>query len=209
MVTPPQSPPRVANPSQALNTCARPEAAALHYNAEVLLEYIDHVWHANPADRPAPLYLGASEQGSIASMGYYYPTLTPERAKAVRFRLVPEHGGDPVTPTVLNMAVLRIVTTETAWAGFNLLCAGPVAPCVYYARTPDTGAKWQLRILSSRDPRQQVQFDEPVFFVSRLAVTGQDPLQRLMPLPGDPRHLTTRAGEWALWRVLRADKDRS
>lgn len=206
LLTPAQSPPRVANPSQALNARVRPDAAALHYNSEVLLEYIDHLWQAQPADKPAPLYLGASEQGSIASVGYYYPTLTGDRAKAVRFRLVPENGGDPVTPTILNMAVLRIVTTETAWVGFNLLCVGPVAPRVYYARTADAGAKWQVRILSSRDPRQQVQFDEPVFFVSRLQAAGQDPLQRLLPYPDDPRYLTTRAGEWALWRVVRSDR---
>ena len=206
LLAPAQQPPRVANPSQALNARVRPEAAALHYNSEVLLEYIDHLWPAQPDDPPAPLYLGASEQGSIASVGYYHPTLTGDRAKAVKFRLVPEHGGDPVTPTILNMAVLRIVTTETAWAGFNLLCVGPVAPCVYYARTADAGAKWQVRILSSRDPRQQVQFDEPVYFVSRLQAPGQDPLQRLMPYPADSRYLTTQAGEWALWRVVRADK---
>jgi hypothetical protein len=46
-----------------------------------------------------------------------------------------------VTPTILNMSMLRIVSTEPAWAGFNLLCVGPVAPCVYYARTADAGGR--------------------------------------------------------------------
>jgi phospholipase C len=192
-----------ARPGRALATGTRRQTPVLLYNTDYRLEYCGTAGQGPSVKQAPPRFLGPSEQGSLQSLLYYYPTLTGDAGQAIRIRFVPEGGGDAVGP-VLNLAVLLIVSAESSWFGFTRLCIGPAAPSAYYSRTVDDGAKWQVRILSSRDPQQEVRIDDRLFFVSRLKAPGQDRLQRLMPSPKDPRYLTTRAGEWALWRIAPA-----
>lgn len=208
----PQRP--IATPSEALSAPdpQRPVGETLACNVPYVLEYVGDPWFA----RPGPRYLGASS--GMGKTGLYYPTLTADPAQAVRFTLAPAGDSDPsVTSPLLNMTRVNLRTTERSWTGLTLLCVDTMAPWVYFARdNNDKGTQWQVRLLSSRDPREPLRTGDLVYFVSQLppgpaestsARITPDPLQRLLPHPKDTNNLTTRAGEWALWRLRHAIGD--
>jgi hypothetical protein len=183
----------------------RSAGATVTFNQPYLLEYVGDPWHADPG----AVYLGPSATGKIPS--YYYPTLTSEIDKAIPFLFAATGGGEEAAP-IANMSVLRIATTEPSYTGLVLLTAAHENSAIFYGRDAGTpGAKWQIRILSSRDRGDSVRVGDLVYFVSQLGPAvyqgvsqriTPDPMQRLLPHPKDPTYATTRAGEWALWKIV-------
>lgn len=200
-------PPRaIADPVAALGAAdQRLPAPPLAWGGEYVLEFVGDPWFEQAGAR----YLGAPlQRGS----GLHFPLLTQDPRQARRFRLLRADGAEAEGP-VLNMSELHIATTESPQPGLTLLCVGPQLPWAYYARDASyEGAQWQLCLLGSRDPRQEVQLGDLVCLVSRLPAParGQPPRampappQRLQPHPDASRHLSTGAGQWALWRVVDA-----
>ena len=185
---------------------ARPVGEDICYNLEYVFEYVGDPWFA----RSGPCYL------ALAGLwgGSYYPTMTSNPDEAIRFKLVPIGGSIMVNP-ILNMAHANIVTSEPSSIGLTKLGVSVLDSCVFYTRDANSeGAQWQVRLLSSRDPRLALRTGDLVYFVSQLSpaaiqkvtdtLTPPDPLQRLLPYPKDPLYVTTRAGEWALWKLSRA-----
>lgn len=185
-----------------------PQAVTIQSNTPYVFEYIGNAWGQTASAR---CYLGPSSSGKIPT--FYYPTMVANIDQAVQFTLVSDAGPDVVAP-IMNMSVVKIMTTEPAIIGYVLLTVSQEWKWVYYGRDGSIpGAKWQVRILNSRDPRDEVKTSDRIYFVSRLppnvvqdlsARITPDPLQRLIPMPPDDQYATTRAGEWALWKLTPA-----
>ena len=202
-----QDPPRVIpEPTAALTIGPRPVTESVKYNMDYLLEYKGDLWY----DKPGSRFLGPSS--GLSKSGHYYPTMVDERL-AIPFRFVPLGGGDAVSP-IFNMSLLGIKTTEQAIIGLRYFTVSSLLSSVFYGRSIDGAeAQWQVRILSSRDRREEVRLGEDIYILSQLGPnivqsasrrTRPDPLQRLVPLPGDPgepTYVTTRAAEWGVWRI--------
>ncbi|MCI3180370.1 hypothetical protein C5708_08900 [Caulobacter sp. CCUG 60055] len=202
-----QDPPRVIpEPTAALTIGPRPVTESVKYNMDYLLEYKGDLWY----DKPGSRFLGPSS--GLSKSGHYYPTMVDERL-AIPFRFVPLGGGDAVSP-IFNMSLLGIKTTEQAIIGLRYFTVSSLLSSVFYGRSIDgPEAQWQVRILSSRDRREEVRLGEDIYILSQLGPnivqsasrrTRPDPLQRLVPLPGDPgepTYVTTRAAEWGVWRI--------
>jgi phospholipase C len=202
------------DPSQGLRApsdeAPDPNAVAVQTNTPYVLEYIGNAWGVTASAR---CYLGPSSMGKIPVPSYYYPTLVTDVNQAVQFQLIGDGGVGAPAP-IQNMSIVRLMTTEASKMGLVLLTVNNELPWVYYGSNGGAdGAKWQIRILNSRNRGDQVRTSDRFYFVSRLQPgsaqtlserTTPDPLQRLMPYPKDPQYATTQAGEWALWRIAPA-----
>lgn len=195
----------IPDPTDALKVGGfRNPGDALNYNTQYIFEYVGDIWHA----QPGPVYLSKSAYGRMYA--YSYPTFTADPEAAITFSIAPVGGGDVVTP-ILNMSTVRIKTSERSPLGNSLLTVRAELAGVFYDHdATDPGAQWQMRLLSSRDRRDEIRVDDLVFFVSQLPPaiwqklseqSHPDPMQRLLPWPKDPTYATTRAGEWGLWRI--------
>jgi phospholipase C len=189
---------------------ARSPQEPLRYNEDVILEYVGTKWHNPEGAR----YLGPA---TFSKLGWaWYATMVDAKKDAARYRLCSAQRTDG---PILNMADVMIQSTEgllrrgaeTIWLG-----AFHDSHFLYFwsldGVVEKRGLEWQIRILSSRDAQEPVRADDELYLVSRLVPsTAQglssritpDPLQRMMPSAKDPSYLTTLAGEWAIWRVLR------
>lgn len=195
----------IPDPTDALKVSGVREAGdALNYNTQYIFEYVGDIWHS----QPGPVYLTKSAYGRMYA--FSYPTFTADPEAAITFSIAPVGGGDVVTP-ILNMSTVRIKTSERSPLGNSLLTVRAELAGVFYDHdASDPGAQWQMRLLSSRDRRDEIRVNDLVFFVSQLQPaiwqklseqTHPDPMQRLLPWPKDPTYATTRAGEWGLWRI--------
>ena len=195
----------IPDPTDALKVGGvRAPGDALNYNTQYIFEYVGDIWHA----QPGPVYLAKSAYGRMYA--FSYPTFTADPEAAITFSIAPVGGGDVVTP-ILNMSTVRIKTSERSPLGNSLLTVRAELAGVFYDHdAADPGAQWQMRLLSSRDRRDEIRVDDLVYFVSQLPPatwqklseqTQPDPMQRLLPWPKDPTYATTRAGEWGLWRI--------
>jgi hypothetical protein len=209
-------PPRqIVTPSNALTAPddARGQGNTLRIHQPYVLEYVGDPW----VERPGARYLGKAMDGTgIGGVRLSYPTLTADPTQAVRFELAAAVSNTNPDAPVLNMTTVNLRTTESRVNGLNLLCVDTRVPWVYYARDNVDGAQWQIRLLSSRDPHEPLRTGDLVFFISQLppgslesksSRTTPDPLQRLLPHPTDSTCLTTRGGEWALWKLSYAIGD--
>lgn len=200
----------VEDPADALKVPGGSHRDPLNYNTPYILQYVGDIWHA----QPGALYLGASYEGTGAAVGlnWGYPTFTADPAAAVPFTFVPPGGGNAVTP-ILNMTNVGIRTTEHRSTRGNLLITVPrvTAELFFDNNAADPASQWQLRLLGSRDRRDEVRLGDEIFFLSQAPVnffrkiserTMPDPMQRLMPLAPANKRATTQPGEWGLWRVL-------
>lgn len=188
----------------------RSAAEVLAYNTDYYFEYVGDVWHEQPGSQ----YLAALSSGRF---NYYkYPTLTSDPSLALKFRLVPDGGGGD-TGLVLNMSPLLIKTMEPAVSTTPFFTVSWENSVVYYDQNKGGPSRWQLRILGSRNPRDEVRVGDLVYFVAQLPppsyraieAVQPDPYQRLIPHP-DPElasYVTTRPGEWALWKIIAAFGD--
>jgi phospholipase C len=184
----------------------RPPGEGICSNLEYVLEYVGDPWFT----QPGPCYLSSAIRPGAT---YYYPTMTSNPDEAIKFKFVPIGGSAMVSP-ILNMARINIVTSEASSIGLTKFCVNPLNSCVFYTCDGSSeGAQWEIRLLSSRDPRLELRTGDLVYFVSQLSpaaiqkitdMVKPDPLQRLLPYPQDPRYVTTRGGEWALWKLSRA-----
>lgn len=197
--------PVVPEPAEALKIDdVRQRTDALTYNTEYIFEYVGDIWHT----QPGPTYLAKSANGFMGI--YSYPTFTTELSEAITFSLVPI-GGSGAVSSILNMSTVRIKTSERSPLGNSLFTVRAELAGVFYDHDAgDPGAQWQMRLLSSRDRRDEIRVNDFVYFVSQLPPakwqslseqTHPDPMQRLLPLPDKPKYATTRAGEWGLWRI--------
>lgn len=207
------------NPAQALKAPsdqpAEPHAANIYSNTPYLLEYIGNPWGATASAR---CYLGPSTNRNLKMPTYYFPTLVASADEAVQFTLVSDAGLGQ-RAAINNMSIVKIKSSEPvslSWirSGYTLVTVNNVLPWAFYGNNGATpGARWQIRILNSRDPGDVVSTGDRVYFVSQLdpttiqsvsARSTPDPMQRLMPLGPENQYLTTQAGEWALWRLVPA-----
>lgn len=190
---------------EVLNRPARPLSIAdgrsndadLVFNKRYLLQYVGDPWW----EHPGPVYMARSSSGLIPT--YYYPTLTTDPAQAQAFTFRATGGGEELAP-ITNMSVLRIATTEASVMGWVLMTVSHVNSCVYYSGDRNNNSAWQVRLLGSRERADQIKENDLVYFVSQMSTITDDPMQRLLPYPRDMSYVTTRAGEWALWKVIPA-----
>lgn len=196
------APPQVRDPASALSVpFKRSNLEVVTCNTDYVFEYVGDIWHRQPGS----LYLAASSSGS---MGYFkYPTLTSDPAQALKFRVVPD-GGGPSTEMLLNMALVMLKTGEQALSGTPFFTVDWQNSYAYYDKNQGLGSRWQVRILGSRNPRDEVRVGDYVYFVSKLkpppyrpGLIAPDPYQRLCASPADASYVSTQAGEWALWRL--------
>lgn len=196
----------VPDPTDALKIEERRSRGdVLNYNTPYVFKYVGDIWHA----QPGAVYLSKSAYGRLYA--YSYPTFTADPEEAINFSLAPVGGGDAVTP-ILNMSTVRIKTSERSPLGNSLLTVRAELAGVFYDHSAsDPGAQWQMRLLSSRDRRDEIRVGDRVCFISQLQPaawqklseqTQPDPMQRLLPWPKDPTYATTRAGEWGLWEIM-------
>lgn len=187
----------------------RSNLQTLLYNTGYIFEYVGDIFRA----RPRPLFLAAVKSGPTG----LHPTLTANSDNAVRLRFRPLGGGGGSSTPVLNLSVMNLTSTEPAIDTSPYLTVTNTWSWTFYSADPNAlGANWQVRLLGSRDSRDEVKAGDYVYFVSQLARsalsyisqgTPFDPIQRLLPYPRsegdmrDPKYVTTRAGEWGLWRV--------
>ena len=196
--------------SSSLNI-SRPETDTIKYGDEVILEYKGSKWGYG------------QEKSYLAQAKPYlysqYPTLSENRAKAVVFKIFADKTKS-IGVNIQNMSNIRLASTEDKLGGKNVLSAFPDSHYLYYYRPDDglseyfSGERWQVRILSSRDNEDVIKECDDVYFVSQLQAlsvqnvsvrTTPDPLQRMVMSPKDNQYLTTKAGEWGIWVIRKAN----
>ncbi len=176
--------------------------APLTYDTDYVFEFLGDIWRT----QPGPLYLTA--HGSGVRGVFKYPTLTSDPTKALSFRLEPAVRG-PMPPAVRNMAKVLLKTTEPSLAGTTpFFTVNHTNPDAFYDHDKGAPSHWQIRLLGSRYARDEVCVNDYVFFVCQLpppallpGMVAPDPFQRLCSDTQRPGFVTTRAGEWALWRI--------
>jgi hypothetical protein len=177
------------------------DAAPLALSTDYVFEYVGDIWHA----QPGPLYLGAFGSGALGV--FKYPTMTSNPASALRLQLVPSAGGDGADP-LFNMSSVLFRTPEHALAATPFITINWTNAYAFYDKDKGAMSRWQVRLLGSRDPSEAIRVGDYVFFVSQApppvlapGLVAPDPFQRLCSHPKNPGFATTRAGEWALWRI--------
>jgi phospholipase C len=186
----------------------RPDSDPIQYGEDVYLELIGSKWGNVSANR----YLSKAQWGGITARAWY-PTLTSEKESAQTFKLY----GDKKRRTgvvIDNMSIIRIATNETSVKAKNVLGAFHDSHYLYYYEPiTHSGERWQVRLLSSRDPEDVLRDGDEVVFMSQLIPTmtqsvsarvTPDPYYRMTVSPKDDKYLTSRAGEWAIWRIRKS-----
>lgn len=186
----------------------RPATDPIQYGEDVYLELVGSKWGNVGAIR----YLSKAKWGGITARAWY-PTLTSDKKSAQMFKL---YGDKKRRSGVVinNMSVIRIATNETSVKAKNVLGAFHDSHYLYYYEPiTHAGERWQLRILSSRDPEDVIRDGDEVVFISQLTSTmvqsvssrvTPDPYYRMTVSPKDDKYLTSRPGEWAIWRIRRS-----
>ncbi|RQP21903.1 alkaline phosphatase family protein [Piscinibacter terrae] len=171
-----------------------------------LLQYIGSRW---PTTSGPPLYIGRPDSSLSVTANPW--TLTSDAQRAHAFKFVQAAGGTDAG-LVMNMSVLFVVSS-TLPGGYGLGVSHTRDDAFMTNDESSTGARWQIRLLGSRDPQEPVCMDDDFVLVSRLEPNfvqelsrrfTPDRFHRLLPMPGRPDRLTTRAGHWALWRAIPA-----
>jgi phospholipase C len=179
---------------------------ALLFNTPYVFEYVGDTFHT----QPGPVYLGRSSSGKIPT--FYYPTIVANPAQAQTFMFMPTAGENEFA-RITNMSQVRIATTEPSRLGWVMLTMSQLNGYAYYSGERSPASAWQIRLLGSREREDIVMEDDQIYLVSQLPplapqtlvyVTTPDPIQRLLPHPENQGYATTRAGEWALWRIRAA-----
>ncbi len=112
---------------------------------------------------------------------------------------------------IMNMSTVKLRHGSSDGKG-GLIGAYYSSQYLYFSNQNDkpfSGQNWQIRIFSDRDENQEVRTEEDIFLVSLLEPNiAQNLSQRATPDPlkrltSYKEGFTTKAGEWAIWRVLR------
>lgn len=198
--------------SEALNVDATkpwftPAKEPLKYTETVYLQYVGSRW---PEESDKSLYLSSASWSRLGRA--WYPTLSEDigSAIAVKFLHVLD---DEFNGVLLNMSDVKILTQESAVEDKHCLGAFHNSKYLYYWKNDDdSGIQWQIRSFTSRDEKGTFANKDDIYLVSKLAPNkiqniservSPDPLQRMVISPDDPEYLTTKAGEWGIWKVLK------
>jgi phospholipase C len=193
------------SPNRALNAPSprpRDTRKRLWTQVPYVLQYIGSRW---PSSSGAPLFIGHPDEELEAW------TLTTNSQLAHPFKFVPVGGGTDAA-LVMNMSTLFIVSCVLS-NGYGLGVSHLRDDAFLTNNASSSGARWQIRLLGSRDPQEPVCMSDDFVLFSRLTPNfvqdlsrriTPDGFQRLMPKPGRTDRLTTRAGQWALWRAVPA-----
>lgn len=199
--------------SEALNVDATkpwftPPKHPLKYNEPLYLQYVGSRW---PSQSDKTLYLSSASWSKLGRA--WYPTLGEDRGNAIAVKFLPVAAlGDD--NTLLNMSDVKVVTQERVVDDKKCLGAFHNSKYLYYWKDDEeSGIQWQIRSFSSRDQKGMLADNDDIYLVSRLAPNliqniservSPDPLQRMTISPDDAEYLTTKAGEWGIWKILRA-----
>jgi phospholipase C len=177
---------------------ARASNSPLMYGEDLILKYIGDRWVAPTP----PRYLSHARYGYTT---YYYPTLGADRGGASTLRIFGGGAslmrGDPIA----NLSTILIASLDPTLNDGNVIAASNAGKTLFYTGTGDgPGLRWQIRLFSSRTAEDPIcDGDEICLFSLLPRGTGQDPIQRMAPWPDDQTYLTSRAGDWSIWQVIR------
>jgi len=198
--------------SEALNVNATqpwftPPKTPIKYGETLYLQYIGSHW---PTESGKTLYLSSANWSTYGRA--WYPTLGEDKGNAIAITFAPTTEiGD--SDTLFNMSDVKVITQESAVKEKNCLGAFHNSKYLYYWKNDEeSGIRWQIRCFSSRDENGLIADNEEIYLVSKLEPNmiqniservSPDPLQRMTISSDDPEYLTTKAGEWGIWKVLR------
>jgi len=201
------------SPSEALNTDATkpwfaPTKEPIKYGETVYLQYVGSRW---PTESDKTYYLSSANWSTLG--GAWYPTLGEDKGNAIPVTFLPV-GDFGDSDILFNMSDVKVVTQESAVKEKNCIGAFHNSKYLYYWKNDDeSGIRWQVRCFSSRDETGMLADKQEIYLISKLEPNriqniservSPDPLQRMTVSPDEPEYLTTKAGEWGIWKILRA-----
>jgi phospholipase C len=198
--------------SEALNVDATkpwfaPTKDPIKYSETVYLQWVGSRW---PEESDKTYYLSSASWSRLGRA--WYPTISEDKCNAIPVVFLNAFD-DEITGPLLNMSEVKIVTKESAVKDKCCLGAFHNSKYLYYWKNDDeSGIRWQIRSFSSRDEQGMFTNNDDIYLVSKLAPNkiqnvservSPDPLQRMVMSPDDREYLTTKAGEWGIWKVLK------